>query len=40
MPQIRFLVSMLCVAFVLAVVLVKPLAGRAADGTTPTEPAR
>ena len=39
MPQIRFLVSMLCVAFVLAVALVKPLAGRAADGTTPTVPA-
>ncbi len=39
MPRIRFLASMLCVAFALAVALLRPPAGRAEDGgaaATPT----
>ena len=35
MLRLRFLLSMLCVAFAMAVALAKPLAGRADDGTAP-----
>ena len=38
MPRTRVLLSMLCVAFALALSLVKPLSGRADDGTAPPAP--
>ena len=39
MSRIRLLLSFLCVAFALAVVLVKPLSGHADDGVAPASPA-
>jgi cell wall-associated NlpC family hydrolase len=38
MLQSRLLISMLCVTFALAVALLRPLAGRADDGTNPLPP--
>ena len=38
MSRIRLLLSFLCVAFALAVALVKPLSGRADEGVAPASP--
>jgi cell wall-associated NlpC family hydrolase len=38
MPRTRVLLSMLCVAFALALALVRPLGGRADDATVPSSP--